>query len=251
MRQNGLVKILAVVISFVGVFTLFFVGSYYIKKQSSTAKENQSNIESTRQADLQRQTKVNDETGKIILTDEYIKTDYEAYYNNLSEGLKVFGTFKTLFIVVVIAFSLIACVTYVFKTLHNAKTPNPIIILASLLPIPVMLFAINFIFSGVNVSAPKPEEAVIKTYQVVVLDKKSTSYTDSEGSSYEDYYLISDDNGQNRSVPVTEKMYNSVSGSGLYYISGTEANKTLRFFAIYSTDRYEYSKGEIENYDGK
>lgn len=240
MRQNKLISFIifgAVIL----IFILAAVGMHSLVKD--TISENgDSNAKYVTNEEKAR--KVDPETGKIQLSEEYLKVDYEYYYEREQSGARLFQNVMKIFLLVIIAVSIICVAGHVISTIRKGKTPSILAIIFSLLPIP---FALSFMIipSFIMGSTPKPKDASIQVRTIQVTHRDSKTTTDSDGDSSTSYYIYyQDDSGKEKRMLVSSSMYDCANEPGTYYLAFVREGITNYNFGLYSAEQYEWNGPE-------
>lgn len=251
MPGNKLKGVITGIISVIVVITLFFVGAIIMKNKYHSYKEEREIAEADFDEQIRKEMKADPESGKIILTDSLMKVVYARYYEGHKEAVKVFGMFRTFFVIVVIVIVVVTIFSHVWKSLRNGRSPSIIRIAFCILPLPIM-FAALFFFSSAMTSGmgPEPDKADIRIYQIDVNRKDTKVTSDSDGNDTTNYYIyyIAWNGTANQEVRlmVTSKMYEAVTEPGTYYyVSASGDGSKEKGFAIYSTKDYVKSGMEV------
>lgn len=184
------------------------------------------------------------ETGKTILTENYLAKDYKKFYATRKSG----GTlFRNIVLVFCLAFAAIVIITSLADSITGISKGRGIklrSIISVAILIPVLIVG-SIVFKKLiarNIP-PEPGQETLKTYQVKVLDRKTKqkTTTDSDGDTHTStvYYLVLDDNGTRRDREVPSEIYNNAENPGIYIFLQAEGNDKVFDVAIYNTNDYE------------
>ena len=189
---------------------------------------------------------VPDDGRKIELTQEMVNEDMKIYFENFSTaGL-------SLFIIIPGIFFLVGAVCFAISLIKLIKNKreggDPTQWLKSIFGMAfgamfaggTLLFIVVILINmvGKTNAAKKAQTEDAKVEKVLVLETHSSVYTDSDGISSTTYYIIIDNNSRQKSVAVSENVYNFVRSSNTeYYLAKATDGK---YFAAYNANIYDF-----------
>ncbi|MBO7450562.1 MAG: hypothetical protein J6U54_09350 [Clostridiales bacterium] len=183
---------------------------------------------------------------KIELTQEMVNEDMKIYFENFSTaGLSVF-------IIIPGVMCLVGVVCFVISLLKLIKNKreggDPAQWVKSIFGMAfgamfagsTLLFIVVILINmvGKTNAAKRAQTEDAKVEKVLVLETHSSVYTDNDGISSTTYYIIIDDNSRQKSVAVSENVYNFVRSSNTeYYLAKATDGK---YFAAYNANIYDF-----------
>ncbi len=248
MKEKSLGSIIStvvtVILSIVVIAGLFFyVKNKIVSFQADRTEQRNEHIERLKQLE-----QTDSESGRIILTQEYLAEEYDFYYNSRKSGNSLMISLILAVIALILAICIINLAVYVIKNVTMGNQPDKINIIKNVMPIPfVILFfflASKSVSDQLNVEPENNPE--IEVYKMDVTRKVEDTYTDSDGDTHTTYYIyFNDDEGKETRIEADSSLYSSVMGEGLHYIAGVRGQKGLRYFKAYQMEKYVYRPTEI------
>ena len=241
MEQNRLIKLIVGFFSFLSVVLIFGCAFYIIHGGVKKATVQNQQIEKERQEKLEAQSEIDPDSEKVLLTEEYLRTEYEAYYKRGASTTGVFKTMLIFFDAIVVLMSVGAVVTAFFRARRKGSDLSIFSIIVCLSPIPFTIIFSLFFASFLN-TMPKPSKSTMNVEKVYITGVDTTTTHDSDGDSHTSYYIIYTKDGQRESRQlVNSAVYYSVGEPGDYYMCYAKKGITTATFAVYPTDKYEWS----------
>lgn len=192
---------------------------------------------------LKQLEQIDSESGKVLLSQEYLSEEYDFYYNTMKSGQEFMKSIILIFLAVILASCLINLAVYIIKNVTRGNQLNLINIIKHIMPIPfLVIFYLLASKSMTDQLKVEPDDRPeILVYKMDVTRKLEDTYTDSDGDSHTSYYVFfNDDEGKETRLEVSSTVYSSVMGEGLHYIAGVRDQKGLRYFKAYPMDKYVY-----------
>ena len=237
-----------ILIGFLGVLVLVGMFLFCVRIMQNSEKNYRGHydeLQSERTRVIEEARKLDPEEGKIVLTNDVLKADYQIFYDGRQEGASTFGKILLVFTFVAAGFCVVSAVSMILRArLRN----EPLNILRLVLCIVPLIFIVGFYFvfrsalSSMSNSGPKPEEAQYKVYSIDVTHKQTKIIHSSDNNSSDTtrYYVYYDNGkGGEYELSVTSSLYDSVTSTGLHYLVAAEKGNKKDYFAIYSTDSYK------------
>lgn len=181
---------------------------------------------------------VKDETGRTVLTDDLLRSDYGVYVKNANTNLNIM-----LIVMGALAFGLLAWfVTMLIGFIRSLKRGDTINFLQVIPLVMALIFLIVggslFIKSSgsmMNKRQEDPETATISLEYAQVVRKDSREVRSGRGkhkTRHTEHYIYLSDG---RELSVTKYVYDEVEGAGYYYI-GKNAEGSI--FGMYPENSY-------------
>lgn len=245
MGNNKLVKIIVPIITAVICIIALVIAGFLvvnaIKDSSKSLEKEKERIEAEYQELGENNT--DPETGKTILTENYLAKDYKKFYATRKSG----GTlFRNIVLVIALVFAAIVIITSLADSIMGISKGRGIkirSIVSVIILIPVLLVG-TYVFRKLvarNIP-PEPGQETLKLYHINVLNRKTEqkTRTDSDGDTHTTtvYYLVLDDNGTRRDREVPSDIYNDAETPGIYIFVQAEGNDRIFDVAIYNTNDY-------------
>ena len=240
-------KVKNILIGFLGVLVLvgmFFVCVGIMKNSEKDYKGHYDELTAERSRAIEDARKLDPDEGKIVLTDDFLKIDYQIFYDGRAHGGSTFGKMLLVFTFVAAGFCVIAFVSQILRARFRNESVNLIRLISSIVPL-VFIIIFYFVFrTAVNTmsnSGPKPDAAEFTVYMIDVTQAKTKIIRGKDpGDSDTTRYYIYYDNGKGGEyeMSVTSSMYDVVTKPGLYYLASANEGNNIEYFAIYSPDSY-------------
>ncbi|MBO4474141.1 MAG: hypothetical protein J5750_04430 [Clostridiales bacterium] len=241
-------KVKNILIGFIGVLVLigmFFVCVRIMQNSEKSYKGHYDELQAERTRVIGEARKLDPEEGKIVLTDDFLKIDYQIYYDGRQEGSSTFGKILLVFTFVAAGFCVISAISMILRARFRNEPLNILRLVCFIVPL-IFIFVFYFVFrSAVNTmsnSGPKPEEAQYKVFMIDVTNKqtKVIHSSDNNGSDTTRYYIYYDNGkGGEYEMSVTSSMYDVVEHTGPYYLACAEQGSKKAYFAIYSPEAHK------------
>ncbi len=238
MGSSRIVRILittgTTVLCLLAIAAAIYAGAHILKDTSSSIDKEREKIEAE-YTELGENT-TDEETGKQILTKNFLMKEYKSFYAGRKGGAKAFKAIFILFLIVFIAIGVITSVSEVIRSIMKGQSMK----LRSIISVGVLVAVLisgMVIFSKVGSMAmiPKPEEVELKVYAITVNGKHENTTRDSDGDEHTTYY-IELPSGNHK---VTSSIYDAVDkNGGYYYLVQYEGNGKVGDLAIYSEKEY-------------
>jgi hypothetical protein len=245
MGSNKLIRIIVPIITaVVSIAAMVIAGFFVIRAIKDSSKDLE--IEKTRIETEYSQLGENNtdpETGKTILTENYLSKDYKKFYATRKSGGALFKNVVLIFILGFVAIAVFTSIADSIVALSKGRSIKLRGIISVIIIIPVLIVGSVVFKKLINRNMPpEPGQETVKLYQIKVLDKKTHTETrrDSDGDEHTTtkYYLVLDDNGTSRQHEVPSEVYSNTGDPGFYILAQAEGNDRILDFAIYSADDY-------------
>ena len=248
-NQNGshLGNIITVVVSFAAVLVFAAVGFTFMYKTIKTSETLRADQTRVHQENLIRITKKDEDTGKILLSQDYLAEEYRYYHEGLMTGQQTFHTILTAIILVIVGICLISAVIQILKSVYRGERISLLRVVISLVPI-VFVVGFYFVSSGkmVTVTKPEPDKAIYQIYLINVLRKQAITTTDSDGDTHTQYKIYFENaSGGQQEMTVTSKMFEDIWESRLpseHFLVQAKDGADSKYFAIYSLEDYQFNR---------
>ena len=220
------------VLCLLAIAAAIYAGAHILKDTSSSIDKEREKIEAE-YTEL-HENNIDEETGKKILTKNFLMKEYKSFYVGRKGGAKAFKAIFILFLILFIAIGVISSVSNVIRSIMKGQSMK----LRSIISVGVLVAVlISGMVSKVGSMAmiPKPEEVELKVYAITVNGKHENTTRDSDGDEHTTYY-IELPSGNHK---VTSSIYDAVDeNGGYYYLVQYEGNSKVGDLAIYSEKEY-------------
>ena len=198
---------------------------------------------SHRQQDIdegRQQISIERSNGKIVLTDELLRSDYTVYAKDAETGANIF-LFLAIGMGGFVAFFIVSMIISVIRSIRNGETGTRLIISVISLVLTLVILGIGAfmigsgIFSTSSMKATDPDKATFSIFECQITSKDSKtvkSGSRKHRTSHTYYYLYLSDGTQ---LTVDSFVYNQVTTAGTYYLAKNDQGK---IFSMYSSSEY-------------
>ena len=188
-----------------------------------------------------------EETGKKILTEEFLKKEYRLYYVGEKESSKTFVTIVTLMILGFIAVYLVASVVTMLIDRSRGRDTKISSLVVSIILIPVILVGMHYFQKLINRKLPpEPDAVAFKAYPYHFVNEKTHTETKHNDDGPDDtittYYLVYEHEGEEKSRKVSSRIHSAYKSPGMYYLYQAEGDGRQIDFMIYPMSEYEEKK---------
>ncbi len=223
----------------------FFFGVKVLKDAGAKTEKLRQDIE-TEYQEL-HDDNYDEETGKKILTEEFLKKEYRLYYVGEKESSKTFVTIVTLMILGFIAVYMTSAVVTMLIDISRGRKPKIISLVVSIILIPVILVGMHYFQKLINRKLPpEPDAVAFKAYPYHFVNEKTHTETKHNDDGPDDtittYYLVYEHEGEEKSRKVSSRIHSAYKSPGMYYLYQAEGDGRQIDFMIYPMSEYEEKK---------
>lgn len=195
-------------------------------------------------AKIVEQSKSQSPEGKVVITDELLKVDYEIYYSEKKDMRDLFSFFMFGATGVIALFSAISLGVSIFK--KKVSVPR---IIACVLPV-VLTVGMMIFFNSRNIAKipPKPEKTSRYAESVKITKKNTKTTTDRDengnatGTTTTHYIYFFNRQNEAKSYVVGQSVYDKVKEGDSCYMAYAEAKGKEIYYQYYDPAVYELEK---------
>jgi len=227
------------------IILCFLFGVKVLKDAGKKTEKMRQNIEAEYQE--LHDDNFDEETGKKILTEEFLKKEYRLYYVDAKESSKTFVTITTLMILGFIAVYLVTAVVTMLIDLSRGRNPRISSLVIPIILIPVIFVGMHYLRKFLDRKLPPaPETVSFKAYPYKIVNVKTHTETrhndDGPDDTITTYYLVYEHEGQEKTRKVDARIHSAFKNAGMYYLYQAEGEDKRIDFMIYPMSEYEEQK---------
>ncbi len=224
------------------IFLCFFFGAKVLQDAGEKTEKLRQDIE-TEYQEL-HDDNFDEETGKKILTEEFLKKEYRLYYVGAKETKDTFVTIVALMILGFLAVYLVASVVTMLIDRSRGRDTKISSLVVPIILIPVILVGMHYFQKLVNRNLPPdPDTVTLKAFPYKIVNVKTHTETkhndDGPDETITTYNLVYEHEGKEKTRKVDGRIHSAFKSPGMYYLYQAEGEGKLIDFMIYPMSEYE------------
>lgn len=240
-----IIRIVSMLACVAAMIMLFFFGVKVIRDSGEKTEKMRQEIEAEYEA--LHEDNFDEETGKKILTQEFLKKEYRSYYVGAKESSKTFITIITLMILAFVGMYLVVSVIVMLVDLSRGRKTKISSIVIPIVLIPVIIIGMHYFQKLINRKLPPdPDSVTFKAYPYKIVNVKTHTETrhndDGPDDTITTYYLVYEHEGKEKNRKVDARIHSAFKNPGMYYLFQAEGEGQLIDFMIYPMSEYEEQK---------
>ena len=242
-------KLLIKMIGFFLIIIVTFGSIFILSKQADDNSKKTPEQEEALQTAIENAKKLDPNGEKIVLTEEFLSTEYKIHYDRIQNSASVASRYiPYIALGLGVVIGVLSTIASISKRNARGKNVNIFVFVPAILIIVLFAGSGIFISHAVKTAAdsyPNPENATYSITTMNIVGKETKVTTDKtnrkkhRNRTITTYYIYYDnENGLRQSREVTKSTYEKVEKNGIYFMAYAEEGRLEKEFQLYDSDHY-------------